>query len=77
MTFSMQLCASPQPTLQQAIDTLIDCFGRHDTEGYFDCFHPEARFVFYTVPGEVLSKAAVPPALAPVGAGGRFSGAGL
>lgn len=58
MTFSMQLCASPQPTLQQAIDTLIDCFGRHDTEGYFDCFHPEARFVFYTVPGEVLSKTA-------------------
>ena len=54
----MQLCASPQPTLQQAIDTLIDCFGRHDTQGYFDCFHPEARFVFYTVPGEVLSKTA-------------------
>lgn len=45
------------PSAQQAFERLLDCFRRHDTDGYFACFHPEARFMFYTVPGEVLSKA--------------------
>lgn len=45
------------PELQQAIANLLECFARHDTEGYFACFHPEARFLFYTVPEQVLSKA--------------------
>ena len=46
MTPSLRLCATTAPSLQQTIDHLIDCFARHDTEGYFACFHPEARFVF-------------------------------
>lgn len=48
---------STLPTAHQAFEQLLDCFRRHDTEGYFACFHPEARFMFYTVPGEVLTKA--------------------
>lgn len=58
MTPSLRLCVTAAPSLQQTIDHLIDCFARHDTESYFACFHPEARFVFHTVPDEVLSKAA-------------------
>lgn len=31
-----------------AAASLVDAFGRHDTEAYFDSFAPDATFLFYT-----------------------------
>jgi ketosteroid isomerase-like protein len=36
---------------------LVDAFGRHDTADYFDCFAPEATFIFYTTPARLASRA--------------------
>jgi ketosteroid isomerase-like protein len=36
---------------------LVDAFGRHDTGAYFDCFAPEATFIFYTTPARLASRA--------------------
>lgn len=36
---------------------LVDAFGRHDTAAYFDCFAPEATFIFYTTPARLSSRA--------------------
>lgn len=37
-----------QDKVLEAAASLVEAFGRHDTEGYFDSFAPEATFVFYT-----------------------------
>jgi ketosteroid isomerase-like protein len=36
---------------------LVEAFGRHDTAAYFDCFAPEATFIFYTTPARLASRA--------------------
>jgi ketosteroid isomerase-like protein len=36
---------------------LVDVFGRHDAAAYFDCFAPEATFIFYTSPARLASRA--------------------
>jgi ketosteroid isomerase-like protein len=36
---------------------LVDMFGRHDTAAYFDCFAPEATFIFYTTAARLRSRA--------------------
>lgn len=41
---------SPAQAVQQAADSLISAFARHDTTAYFACFHPEATFLFYNNP---------------------------
>ncbi len=38
---------SPVQAVQQAAESLIAAFSRHDTVAYFDCFHAEATFLFY------------------------------
>ncbi|MFM2480365.1 YybH family protein [Celerinatantimonas sp. YJH-8] len=43
---------------QQAIEQLIEAFAHHQTERYFECFHPDATFMFYTVAGRVSSREA-------------------
>jgi ketosteroid isomerase-like protein len=36
---------------------LVEAFGRHDTAAYFECFAPEATFIFYTTPTRLASRA--------------------
>ncbi len=36
---------------------LVEAFGSHNTEAYFDCFDPDATFIFYTTPKRLGSKA--------------------
>ncbi len=36
---------------------LIQAFGRHDTAAYFDCFAPDATFIFYTTAARLASRA--------------------
>ena len=40
-----------------AAGQLVEAFGRHDTAAYFDCFAPEATFIFYTTPARLASRA--------------------
>jgi ketosteroid isomerase-like protein len=40
-----------------AAGQLVEAFGRHDTAAYFDCFAPEATFIFYTTPARLSSRA--------------------
>jgi uncharacterized protein (TIGR02246 family) len=35
---------------------LVDAFGRHDAAAYFECFAPEATFIFYTTPARLASR---------------------
>ena len=35
---------------------LVQVFGRHDTAAYFDCFAPDATFIFYTSPARLASR---------------------
>ncbi len=35
---------------------LVQAFGRHDTAAYFDCFAPDATFIFYTSPARLASR---------------------
>jgi len=37
---------------------LVDAFGRHDEAAYFECFAPEATFIFHSTPGRLTSAAA-------------------
>jgi ketosteroid isomerase-like protein len=39
-----------------AAGQLIEAFGRHDTAAYFECFAPEATFIFYTTPARLASR---------------------
>ncbi len=41
-----------------AADACIAAFGRHDRDGYFASFAPDATFVFHTTPGRLESRAA-------------------
>lgn len=41
-----------------AAASLVEAFGRHDTEGYFTAFAPDATFVFHTHPEPLRSRAA-------------------
>ena len=36
---------------------LVQAFGRHDTAAYFDCFAPDATFIFHTTPARLASRA--------------------
>jgi ketosteroid isomerase-like protein len=40
-----------------AAGQLVEAFGRHDTAAYFDCFAPEATFIFYTTSARLASRA--------------------
>lgn len=40
-----------------AAGQLVEAFGRHDTAAYFNCFAPEATFIFYTTPARLASRA--------------------
>jgi ketosteroid isomerase-like protein len=40
-----------------AAGQLVEAFGRHDTGAYFECFAPEATFIFYTTPARLASRA--------------------
>jgi ketosteroid isomerase-like protein len=35
---------------------LVQAFGRHDTAAYFDCFAPDATFIFYTSAARLASR---------------------
>jgi hypothetical protein len=35
---------------------LVQVFGWHDTAAYFDCFAPDATFIFYTSPARLASR---------------------
>ncbi len=35
---------------------LVQAFGRHDTVGYFDCFAPDATFIFHTTTARLASR---------------------
>jgi uncharacterized protein (TIGR02246 family) len=41
-----------------AANALVDAFGAHDTETYFDSFAPDATFTFYTAEQPLRSRAA-------------------
>ncbi|MDQ6934554.1 MAG: nuclear transport factor 2 family protein [Actinomycetota bacterium] len=41
-----------------AAAALVDAFGRHDRQAYFDCFLPSASFIFYTVEQPLISRSA-------------------
>ena len=36
---------------------LVEVFGRHDTAAYFDCFAPDATFIFHTTADRLASRA--------------------
>ena len=36
---------------------LVQAFGRHDTAAYFDCFAPDATFIFHTTATRLASRA--------------------
>jgi ketosteroid isomerase-like protein len=35
---------------------LVQAFGRHDTAAYFDCFAPDATFIFHTSAARLASR---------------------
>lgn len=35
---------------------LVQAFGRHDTAAYFDCFTPDATFIFHTTAARLASR---------------------
>jgi ketosteroid isomerase-like protein len=39
-----------------AAGSLVGAFGRHDIAAYFDCFAPEATFIFYTTPARLSAR---------------------
>lgn len=39
-----------------AVDDLIDSFGRHDRDAYFECFAPDATFLFHGSPMRLESR---------------------
>jgi len=39
-----------------AIDRLIESFGRHDRDAYFDCFATDATFLFHNSPVRLESR---------------------
>jgi ketosteroid isomerase-like protein len=36
---------------------LVERFGRHDTAAYFDCFSPDATFIFHSTAARLASRA--------------------
>jgi len=40
-----------------AADSIVDAFGSHDTDAYFDGFSPEATFIFYNHPSIISNVA--------------------
>lgn len=48
---------NPTAEVLAAADHLVAAFGRHDVATYFDCFAPEATFIFYTTPDRLASRA--------------------
>jgi uncharacterized protein (TIGR02246 family) len=41
--------------VQQAVAALVAAFGEGRLDEYFDCFAPDATFVFYTAPVRLMS----------------------
>lgn len=43
-------------SLNASLNKLLTAFGSHDKDTYFSCFHPEATFMFYTVPDMIPNR---------------------
>ena len=43
--------------MRAAAEAIIGAYGAHRTDDYFQAFHPEATFVFYTSPERLESRA--------------------
>jgi ketosteroid isomerase-like protein len=43
-------------SLHSSLNKLLTAFGTHDKDAYFSCFHPEATFMFYTVPDMIPNR---------------------
>jgi len=44
--------------VRAAANAIVGAYGTHRTEDYFQAFHPEATFVFYSSPERIESRAA-------------------
>ena len=44
--------------VRAAANAIVGAYGAHRTDDYFQAFHPEATFVFYTSPERLESRAA-------------------
>ncbi len=44
--------------VHKAAAALVEAFASNSTERYFDCFTPDATFIFHTVPQPLLSRQA-------------------
>ena len=44
--------------VRAAADAIVAAYGAHQTDDYFQAFHPEATFVFYSSPERFESRAA-------------------
>ena len=44
--------------VKAAAEAIVAAYGAHRTEDYFQAFHPEATFVFYSSPERIESRAA-------------------
>jgi len=49
--------SDPDDEVLRAAASLVAAFGAHDVAGYFDCFAPDATFLFYTTPRLLRSRA--------------------
>jgi ketosteroid isomerase-like protein len=47
-----------QHAVLAAAERLVDAFGRHDRDGYFAAFAPEATFIFHNLDRPLRSRAA-------------------
>lgn len=47
-----------QAEVAAAADQLVGAFARHDRDAYFDCFAPEATFLFHSSPAPFGSRVA-------------------
>ena len=41
--------SEPTEEVRAAVDRLMEAFSTGDEQGYFDCFHPDATFLFHGV----------------------------
>jgi ketosteroid isomerase-like protein len=47
----------PQQAVLAAADRLVDAFARHDRDGYFSAFAPQATFIFHNLNRALRSRA--------------------
>lgn len=50
--------SSREAEVMQAAAQLVSAFASHDTQRYFDCFSPDATFVFHTLAAPLASRRA-------------------